>query len=45
MMFNRKNNPADMPAWLRRRNHHIPLEDLDFMLSSALDLSAPGRYI
>ncbi len=33
-MLNHMDNPADMLAWLSERNHHIPLEDLAFMLAS-----------
>ncbi len=33
-MLNQMDNPAEMLAWLSQRNHHIPLEDLAFMITS-----------
>ena len=34
MMLNQMDNPAEMLAWLSQRNHHIPLEDLAFMMAA-----------
>ncbi|MDQ7002739.1 MAG: hypothetical protein Q9N02_08665 [Ghiorsea sp.] len=33
-MLNHMDNPAEMLAWLSQRNHHIPLEDLAFMMEA-----------
>ena len=33
-MLNQMENPAEMLAWLSQRNHHIPLEDLAFMMAA-----------
>lgn len=34
MMLNQMETPAEMLAWLSQRNHHIPLEDLAFMMAA-----------
>ncbi len=34
MMFNQADDPTEMLAWLSQRNHHIPLDDLAFMMES-----------
>ncbi|MDQ6977931.1 MAG: hypothetical protein Q9M75_07450 [Ghiorsea sp.] len=33
-MLNQMENPTEMLAWLSQRNHHIPLEDLAFMMAA-----------
>ena len=40
-MLNQMENPAEMLAWLSQRNHHIPLEDLAFMMASHEDSDYP----
>lgn len=33
-MFNQMGSPTEILSWLSQRNHHIPLEDLAYMLES-----------
>lgn len=40
-MLNQMENPAEMLAWLSQRNHHIPLEDLAFMMAAHEDSDYP----
>lgn len=34
MTFNQTDDPTEMLAWLSQRNHHIPLDDLAYMMES-----------
>jgi len=40
-MLNQMDNPTEMLAWLSQRNHHIPLEDLAFMMAA----QQPSDYL